>query len=213
MMLNGSLIDLGAPLAPGVMCVVADARGLVVFVHGDGPGDTARRSEGMALRMQSRAMSTLVLDLLTPQEAARPETHDDVELLARRLTQALDALPAPLRDLPVGLLGTGVGAAAALVVAAQRPQSVRAVVTRSGRPDLAQSVLGDVRAPTLLLVGAADPEILELNRAAYGRLRGEKRIDIVPRATHLFLEAGTLDVVALRAGDWFAAHLPRAAAP
>lgn len=210
MMLNGSLIDLGAPLAPGVMCVVADARGLVVFVHGDGAGDTARRSEVLALRMQSRAMSTLVLDLLTPQEAARPETHDDVALLARRLMQALDALPAPLRDLPVGLLGTGAGAAAALVVAANRPQTVRAVVTRSGRPDLAQGVLGDVRVPTLLLVGAADPDILELNRAAYGRLRGEKRIDIVPRATHLFLEAGTLDVVALRAGDWFAAHLHRA---
>ncbi len=207
MMMNCSQIELGSPMAPGELCSVPRARGLVVFVHGDGVARTNRRGRNVPARLQSRGLSTLVFDLLTEQEAGQPGKLEDVDLLAQRLLQVMDALPAAQRELPLGLMGSGTGAAAALVVAACRPQVVRAVVSRGGRPDLAAEVLGDVRAATLLLVGAADTDVLEINRRAYARLRCEKGIDTVPRATHLFLEAGALDVVAQRAGDWFCSHL------
>lgn len=210
-MYERSLLDLGAPLAPGELCVVPGGRGLVVFAHADGEARTTRRSADLALRLQRRDLGTLLFDLLGPQEP-HATLSQDVPLLTARLEQALQALPADLQRGPIGLIGTDSGAAAALVVAARRPQQVRAVVSRGGRPDLAGAALGDVRAPTLLLVGAADTEVLELNRQAYARLRCPKRIDVVPRATHLFLEAGALDVVAQHAGDWFLAHLGPAAA-
>ncbi|WP_287983573.1 alpha/beta fold hydrolase [Piscinibacter sp.] len=205
-MYERSLLDLGAPLAPGELCVVPGGAGLVVFAHADGEARTTRRSADLALRLQRRELGTLLFDLLGPDES-HATLAQDVPLLTTRLEQVLQALPPELKHVPIGLIGTDAGAAAALVVAARRPQQVRAVVSRGGRPDLAGAALGDVRAPTLLLVGAADAEVLELNRQAYARLRGEKRIDLVPRATHLFLEAGALDAVAQHAGDWFLAHL------
>jgi putative phosphoribosyl transferase len=207
MIMKSSQLELGNSLDAGELCLVPGARGLVVFVQGEGGARTTRRSQNMAARLQSRGLNTLVFDLLTEQEAGQPGKLEDVDLLAQRLMQTLDALPVAQRELPLGLLGSGPGAAAALVVAASRPQTVRALVLRGGRPDLAAEVLGDVHAPTLLLVGAADTDVLEINRRAYARLRCEKGIDTVPRATHLFLEAGTLDVVTQRAGDWFCAHL------
>jgi putative phosphoribosyl transferase len=210
-MLTHSHIDLGGPMARGALCSVAGARGLVVFAHADGASRTSRRNEHLAQRLQQCELSTLLFDLLSAPEADQGQPVHDVDLLARRLLQALDALPASLCELPLGLLGSDSGAAAALRVAAQRPRRVDALVALGGSTDLAAEVLGDVRTPTLLLVGAADPEVRDLNRQAFARLRCEKRIDIVPRASHLFLEAGALDDVAHRTGDWFCAHLVRPA--
>lgn len=205
-MFERSLLELGAPLAPGDLCVVPGGRGLVVFAHADGEARTSRRSVELAEYLQRRELGTLLFDLLAPEESEAAGAAQDVPLLAARLEQALRALPPDLQQQPIGLIGSDVGAAAAFVVAARRPQQIRAIVSRGGRTELAGEVLGDVRAPTLLLVGAADPEVLEQNRRASARLRCEKRIDIVPRATHLFLEAGALDVVAQHAGEWFIAH-------
>lgn len=203
-MLEHSLLQLPAPLAPADFCQIGGAHGLVVMVHPDG-GRPARRAQSVLLRLQARNLCTLDLDLLGPDEI-ESGTGPDVTGMAQRLEQVLMHLPEPVRNLPLGLLASEAGAAAALLLAAQRPQIARAIVSRSGRPDLAEHVLGDVRVPTLFIVGAADPDIVELNRQAFGRLRGEKRIDLVPRATHHFLEAGTLDVAAQLAGDWFEAH-------
>lgn len=201
------MLELGAPLAPGDLCIVPGGPGLVVFAHADGEARTTRRSAELAMQLQRSELGTLLFDLLGPAESQQAGPAQDAPLLAARLEQALQALPPALQQLPIGLLGADAGAAAALLVAARRPQQVRAVVSRGGRTDLAEAVLGDVRAPTLLLVGAADPEVIELNRRAYARLRCAKRIDIVPRATHLFLEAGALDIVAQHAVEWFRAHL------
>jgi putative phosphoribosyl transferase len=209
-MFEHSTLDLGPPLLPGDLSTMAGSRGMVVFAHADGGARTTWRSVQVAQRLQRRELSTLLFDLLSPEEADLPAQLQDVELLTQRLLQAVQALPPALRALPLGVLASDAGAAAALVAAARHPQQVHAVVSRGGRPDLAAQVLGDVRAPTMLIVGAADTEVLDLNRWAYARLRCEKRIDIVPRATHQFLEAGALDIVAQRAGDWFCAHLPAA---
>ncbi|MBX3607825.1 MAG: alpha/beta hydrolase [Piscinibacter sp.] len=206
-MFERSQLELGAPLAAGELCVVTGGRGLIVFAHADGDLRTSARSVELAQRLQRREFSTLLFDLLTPDEAHDAPAMQDANLLAARLEQALQALPPALQQAPVGLFGADAGSAAALLVAARQPQRIGAVVSRGGRPELAESVWGDVRAPTLLLVGAADPAALEPNRRAFARLRCEKRIDVVPRASHLFLEAGTLDVVSQHAGDWFAAHL------
>lgn len=206
-MLEHSLLNLGPPLAPADLCWVAGGQGLVVFAHADGGARTARRAQSVLLRLQSRGFSTLDFDLLTPDEAARGENPDDVPLFVQRLEHVLDMLPEAARALPLGLFGADTGTAAALMVAVRRPRAVRALVSRSGRPDLVSEVLGDVRSPTLLVVAAIDPEGVEINRQAFSRLRCEKRIDVVPRATHHFLEAGALDVVSQLAGDWFATHL------
>jgi putative phosphoribosyl transferase len=208
-MFETSTIDLGAPLSSAELTTVTGAQGLVVFAHADGGARTGWRSEELAQRLQWRELNTLVFDLLALDEADDARKHQDIELLTRRLLQAIDALPPALREAPIGLLGSDTGAAAALMAAARRPKRIGALVSKGGRLELAASVLGDVRAATLLLVGAADPEVLDFNRQALARLRCEKRIDIVPRATHLFLEAGALDVVAQHAGDWFSAHLGR----
>ena len=149
----------------------------------------------------------MLFDLLTPDEADDRRNVFDIALLGQRVLEALDALPAPARDLPLGLFGASTGAAAALVAAASRPDTVQAVVSRGGRPDLAREHLRSVRAATLLIVGGSDVEVLALNRAAFAVLHCEKRIDVVPRATHLFEEAGALETVARLASDWFLEHL------
>lgn len=205
-MLEHTVVHLGPLLAPADLCLVNGAQGLIVCAHPDG-GASTRRLQSVLLRLQARGFSTLDLDLLAPGEAEEPERADDPELLTQRLDQALDLLPTSVRPLPLFLFGSDSGAAAMLRSAACRPRGIRALVSRSGRVDLASDVLGDVRLPTLLIVAAGDPEIVEINRQAFTRLRCEKRIDVVPRATHHFLEAGTLDVVAQLASDWFTAHL------
>lgn len=205
-MLNQLNIEIGEDRLPGELCT-ARGPGLVVFVDGSGNHREMRRNRQVAQTLQHRGLATLLFDLLTPHEAeARTDVYD-IQLLAGRLLKALDALPEPVSAQPVGLFGAGTGAAAALVAAVQRPAQVRAIVSRGGHPELAGDALDEVRAPTLLIVGEGDPEVLALSRQAYGRLRGVKRIDIVPRATHLFQEAGALETVAERAADWFLEHL------
>lgn len=205
-MLEHTVVQLG-PSPPADLCQVSGAQGLIVCVHPDGGANTSRRLQSVLLRLQARGFSTLDLDLLAPEEADDAERVNDSQLLAQRLDQALDLLPTSVRDLPLFLFGSDSGAAAMLRSAACRPRGIRALVSRSGRVDLASDVLGDVRLPTLLVVASGDPEIVEINRQAFTRMRCEKRIDVVPRATHHFLEAGTLDVVAQLASDWFTAHL------
>lgn len=198
-------LSVGANALRGELCRVAGARALVVFAHGSGSSRLSSRNRRVAQSLQQRGLDTLLFDLLTPQESDDRAKVFDIELLASRVAEALDAVAQPARR--IGLFGASTGAAAALVAAARRPQQVAAVVSRGGRPDLAGAALKDVRAPTLLIVGAADREVVELNRDALAMLACEKRLELVPRATHLFEEAGAMERVALLAGDWFVRHL------
>jgi putative phosphoribosyl transferase len=206
-MLTRTSLTIGPQALAGELCLMDDARGLVLFAHGSGSDHRSARNQRIALALQHESLATCLVDLLTPAEAADEATAHDIQLIAARVAQAIDALPPAAAALPLGLFGAGTGAAAALIVAAERPQQVRAVVSRGGRTDLAAPVLSDVRAPTLLIVGGADLEVLRLNREALAQLRGVKAIEAVPRATHLFMEAGTLETAALRAGEWFRTHL------
>jgi pimeloyl-ACP methyl ester carboxylesterase len=200
-------IVIGAKGLDGDLCTVEPARGLVVFAHGSGSSRYSRRNLNVAQALQRRGLGTLLFDLLTADEADDRRNVFDIPLLGQRVLEALDALPASARELPLGLFGASTGAAAALLAAAGRPRIVQAVVSRGGRPDLAREHLGSVRAATLLIVGGSDPDVLALNRAAFALLQCEKRIDVVPRATHLFEEAGALETVARLAVDWFLEHL------
>jgi dienelactone hydrolase len=191
------------------------ARGLVLFAHGSGSSRHSPRNRSVAQALNDGGLATLLFDLLTRDEeavdAATATAHlrFDIDLLGQRLVAVTDWIaqqPAAQR-LPLGYFGASTGAAAALVAAAQRPALVRAVVSRGGRPDLAGPALLRVRAATLLIVGGRDPVVIQLNREAYGELACEKEIVIVPGATHLFEEPGTLDEVARLAGEWFRRHL------
>lgn len=206
-----SIVVDGDARLPGDLHLSPQARGVVVFAHGSGSSRLSRRNVQVAQSLQRRGLGTLLFDLLTPDEAADRANVFDIELLADRLLQAVDAVRAAGSIAPVGLFGASTGAAAALMAAANRPHGVQAVVSRGGRPDLAGPALANVRAPTLLIVGAADAPVIDLNRQAHAQLRCVKRLDIVPRATHLFEEAGALEEVARLAGDWFEAHLASAA--
>lgn len=201
-------IALGPLALPGDLTLPTNAAGLVVFAHGSGSSHRSARNRAVAEVLERRGIGTLLFDLLTPQEADQRDKVFDIDLLAQRLLQAMDALRdvAAASGVPRGIFGASTGAAAALVASAQRPREVAALVSRGGRPDLAGPVLADVRCPTLLIVGGADVEVLQLNLAALARLRCEKRLEIVPRATHLFAEAGAMESVAQLARDWFARH-------
>ena len=202
-------VRLGAMALPGDLGVPAQALGLVVFVHGSGSSRLSPRNRFVAQTLQQRRLATLLFDLLTPDEAEDRRLVFDIDLLAERVGDALDSIAtdADLARLPIGLFGASTGAAAALRLAAARPQAVAAVVSRGGRPDLALPVLDRVRAPTLLVVGGDDWQVLDLNREALAALRCEKRLEVVPGATHLFEEPGTLEAAARLAGDWFVTHL------
>ena len=194
---------------PGDLNVPAPCRGVVVFAHGSGSSRHSPRNTAVAGYLNSRGLATLLFDLLTPDEAAERVNVFDVPLLAGRLRAAVHWVRTDpgLADLPVGLFGASTGAAAALCAAAGAPHDVAAVVSRGGRPDLARDDLAAVKAPTLLVVGGHDEVVLDLNRAAQRLLRCENRLRIVPGATHLFEEPGTLAVVAEMAGDWFLEHI------
>ena len=196
------------PLA-GDLAVPADAQGLVVFAHGSGSSRMSPRNRHVAEVLQSRQLATLLLDLLTETEADNRRLVFDIPLLADRLVEAIDDCrdSARLRHLRIGLFGASTGAGAALVAAAARPSDIAAVVSRGGRPDLAGGALAAVQAPTLLIVGGDDEQVLRLNRAALERLRCERELKVVPGASHLFEEPGTLDTVAEFAATWFARHL------
>jgi dienelactone hydrolase len=188
------------------------ASGIVLFAHGSGSSRHSPRNRQVAARLNQAQLGTLLVDLLTPAEErldlVTAEHRFDINLLARRLVGAIDWLRrSPAESLPIGLFGASTGAAAALVAAAARPEDVGAVVTRGGRPDLAGPALPRVRAPTLLIVGGADPVVLELNEQAFELLQTEKQLVVIPGATHLFEEPGALQEVARLAADWFTKHL------
>jgi dienelactone hydrolase len=197
----------------GALTVPPAARGVVVFAHGSGSGRFSPRNRAVAGALVDAGFATLLMDLLTAEEEAEDiETarlRFDIRLLAERVIGAIDWLSSDrtLAELAVGCFGASTGAAAALIAAAERPQRVAAVVSRGGRPDLAGDALPRVRAPTLLIVGGRDNEVIELNRRAQILLGGESRLEIVSGATHLFEEAGALEQVAELAREWFLGHL------
>jgi len=207
-------IPVGAAALTGNLDVPAHARGIVLFAHGSGSSRHSPRNVWVAGELQRAGIATLLFDLLTSAEEARDihtrEHRFDIPLLATRLVDAthwIDAQP-PLRPLSVGYFGASTGSAAALVAAAELGERVDAVVSRGGRPDLAgASALPRVSAATLLIVGGDDEVVLDLNRSAYAQMSCERRLAVVPGATHLFEEPGTLEQVAALAVEWFAAHL------
>jgi alpha-beta hydrolase superfamily lysophospholipase len=194
----------------GMLELPADAKGLVLFAHGSGSSRHSPRNNYVAKVLHAQGIGTLLLDLLTLREDLDYHTRFDIGLLTHRLLLATGFVrlhtPAS-RHLPIAYFGASTGAAAALQAAAGLGADIQAVVSRGGRPDLAGAHdLARVTAPTLLLVGGLDTEVLELNRAAYARLRCEKELTVIPNATHLFEEPGTLEEVARLAADWFGRH-------
>jgi putative phosphoribosyl transferase len=206
-------IAAGSALLQGDLVIPDRAAGIVIFAHGSGSSRHSRRNRYVASALQAENLATLLMDLLTSEEesidAQTGHLRFDIELLADRLVAAtdwLETLP-ETRTLRVGYFGASTGAGAALVAAADRQERVTAVVSRGGRPDLAGTALTRVRAPTLLVVGGRDPTVLRLNQEALASLRAEAKLEIVPGATHLFEEAGALEVVAQLAGRWFGKYL------
>ncbi|MFH7594145.1 phosphoribosyltransferase family protein [Streptomyces racemochromogenes] len=200
------LVDAGGTVLPGVLAVPEDAAGVVVFAHGSGSSRLSTRNRRVAEVLGEAGLATLLFDLLTPAEAHDRAKVFDIPFLALRLTQATRWLRLRL-PLHVCYFGASTGAAAALVAAAEPRSDIAAIVSRGGRPDLALTRLGAVRAPTLLIVGGADSQVLDLNREAAAHLRCEHRLAVVAGATHLFEEPGALDAVADAALDWFTRHL------
>ena len=201
-------VPAGTVRLAGHLTVPRDPLGLVVFAHGSGSSRHSPRNRYVAEVLQQAGLATLLLDLLTPDEAGARAAVFDIGLLAGRLAQATAWVhhEPGCRTLPIGLFGASTGAAAALRVAAEPGVEVAAVVSRGGRPDLAGPWLTGVRAPTLLVVGGRDVDVLELNEAAATRLRCTHELAVVPGATHLFEEPGTLADAARLARDWFVAH-------
>lgn len=204
----------GTVVLEGELATARACSGVVIFAHGSGSGRHSPRNQMVAARLQQRGIATLLLDLLT-QEEERVDLHTrhfrfDIPLLAARMVCATRwaAAEPRLSGLPIGYFGASTGSAAALIAAAELGGMVAAVVSRGGRPDLAgDAVLARVSCPTLLIVGGEDHGVIELNEQAFGSLRAAKRLEIVPGATHLFEEPGTLDRVSELAGDWFREHL------
>jgi putative phosphoribosyl transferase len=192
----------------GLLGLTAMASGIVLFAHGSGSGRFSPRNNFVAQALREAGLATLLFDLLTDDEARHRRNVFDIGLLAQRLSMAAAWArdDAETASLPVGYFGASTGAAAALLAAAAAEDPVAAIVSRGGRPDLAGSALGSVRAPTLLIVGGDDVEVLALNRAALVELRCAKKLVVVPGATHLFEEPGTLEAVVEHASDWFSAH-------
>jgi len=203
--------EIGPNRLKGLLRVPAAAKGLVAFAHGSGSSRLSRRNNFVASELGRQGLATLLFDLLTDSESDDRRNVFDIPLLGTRMLQAVDwaaAVPA-IAALPVGLFGASTGAAAALVAAAERPASVKAIVSRGGRPDLAGDFLPRVRAPTLLIVGGADYGVIELNEEAASRLNCQCKLEIVPGATHLFEESGALEAVVELAARWFLRYLPR----
>ena len=213
---EGIGIQAGAVVLEGNLAIPEGAKGVVLFAHGSGSSRFSPRNRAVASSLNSSNIGTLLIDLLTAEEEAidRVTAHlrFDIELLAQRLIGATDWLgQAPeTRTLRIGYFGASTGAAAALMAAVERPHSVAAIVSRGGRPDLAGPALSHVQAPTLLIVGGNDLAVIEMNREALAELRCQKRLEIVPGATHLFEEPGTLERVADLARGWFETCLEEA---
>lgn len=205
-------VPIGEAVLTGDLVVPESAAGIVLFAHGSGSGRFSPRNRLVAATLNEAGLATLLVDLLTPDEEELDrltgEHRFDIGLLAGRVLATIDWVrQEPLSSLSVGLFGASTGAAAALVAAAKRAEDVAAIVSRGGRPDLAGNALRRVRAPTLLIVGGADPQVLELNRRALALLQAHKELVVVPGATHVFEEPGALEEVARLAAEWFSRHL------
>ncbi|MGZ5195591.1 MAG: dienelactone hydrolase family protein [Ramlibacter sp.] len=210
-------IPAGGAWLYGDLCVPAQACGVVLFAHGSGSGRHSARNRQVAQRLQSAGVATLLFDLLTvAEEQVDLQTREhrfDIPLLTRRMQDATAWVAAQpeLANLPIGYFGASTGSAAALIAAARLGEKIAAVVSRGGRPDLAgPAALAAVKAPTLLIVGGADHGVIDLNEQACDRLTCEKRLAIVPHATHLFEEPGALEQVSQMASLWFTGHMAHA---
>ncbi|NYH44630.1 dienelactone hydrolase [Micromonospora jinlongensis] len=208
-------IPVGDAQLPADLMLPAQPVGVVLFAHGSGSSRHSPRNVAVARALNGRGLGTVLVDLLTPTEdevdARTAELRFDIGLLASRLAGIVDwlAVQRPAGDVPIGLFGASTGAAAALVAASSRADRVGAVVSRGGRPDLAGEALAQVRTPTLLLVGGLDEEVITLNERALAELGEIGELRVIPGATHLFEEPGTLEQVAYQAGTWFTTHLSR----
>lgn len=198
----------------GNLGIPGDAQGVVLFAHGSGSSRFSPRNRYVAQVLRAAGLATLLIDLLTTDEEAvdarSKRLRFDIPLLVRRLVGATDWLRqnTDTQNLPVGYFGASTGAGAALAASVERPEVVSAIVSRGGRPDLAGAVLPQVKAPTLLIVGGLDSVVVAINRDALDKIHAEKKLVVVPRATHLFEEPGTLEEVARLASNWFLSHLP-----
>ena len=206
---ESSAVQIGAAKLEALVGVPEEAKGLVIFAHGSGSGRLSPRNNHVAQALRCAGLATLLLDLLTPAEERDRANVFDIALLASRLSLATDwAAEQPgLASLPVGYFGASTGAGAALVAASSSDARIAAIVSRGGRPDLAGDALARVRAPTLLIVGGLDGPVIDLNRRARERLTAHSKLVIVPGASHLFEEPGTLDEVVRHATAWFLAYL------
>jgi putative phosphoribosyl transferase len=206
-------VPAGAVALDGTLAIPTGAGAIVLFAHGSGSSRLSPRNRFVAQTLRAAHLGTLLMDLLTAGEeetdAMTGHLRFDIPFLATRLIAATDWLLASraTRHLRIGYFGASTGAAAALVAAAERPEPIGAIVSRGGRPDMALDVLGRVRAPTLLIVGERDRAVLAMNEEAFRALQVEKELAIVPGATHLFEEPGTLEEVARLAAGWFVRHL------
>jgi putative phosphoribosyl transferase len=206
----------GSVTLEGNLSLPEGTGGIILFAHGSGSSRHSPRNRHVARMLNDAKLATLLVDLLTTDEEAidmrTAHLRFDIGLLARRLVAVTDWLTQQpeTHELRIGYFGASTGAAAALLAAAERPEAVGAVVSRGGRPDLAGPTLAQVRAPTLLIVGGNDFQVIELNQEAFARLNCEKQLVIVPGATHLFEEPGALDAVARLAREWFERHLKHA---
>lgn len=194
----------------GALGVPPDSQGVVLFAHGSGSSRHSPRNNYVAGVLRQAGLATVLMDLLTEEEDRLYATRFDIDLLTHRLVMATHwVMKQPqTRSLGIGYFGASTGAAAALNAAAELSTNIKAVVSRGGRPDLAGSTLGLVQSPTLLIVGGLDAGVIELNQQAYAQLHAEKELVIVPGASHLFEEPGTLQHVAALAAQWFQRYLP-----
>jgi len=194
----------------GELNLPMNARGVVLFAHGSGSSRHSPRNKFVAQVLQKDGFATLLIDLLTEEEDIVYQTRFDIDLLAGRLLKITEWLSEEnqTKDLPIGYFGASTGAAAALKAAAISRKPIAAVVSRGGRPDLAEPLLEEVKAPTLLIVGGYDDIVIGLNKLAYSKLRSTKELEIVPGATHLFEEPGTLNEAARLADEWFQQYMP-----
>lgn len=196
----------------GILGMPHEAQGVILFAHGSGSSRFSPRNNFVARVLRKHSLATLLIDLLTTGEDQTYENRFDIELLTQRLASVAQWIKSDFRtrDLPLGLFGASTGAASALRLAAWLGKGVFAVVSRGGRPDMAEDFLPQVTAPTLFIVGGNDDVVLELNRLAWEQLRSEKDLIVIQGATHLFEEPGTLEAVADKASEWFTRHLPLA---
>jgi putative phosphoribosyl transferase len=207
---NSSEVTIGPRGLEGILYLPREPIGLIIFAHGSGSSRFSPRNTFVAERLVDCGFAALLFDLLAVEEAEDRRNVFDISLLGARVREAIAwaSRRSQICDLPIGLFGASTGAAAALVAAAYEPTRIAAIVSRGGRPDLAGEALAQVKAPTLLIVGGFDHDVLELNHHALRQLRCEARLDIVPGATHLFEEAGTLEKVVTHAVRWFLTHVP-----